>query len=109
MSKVISVLVFTVVLVWSWNKVHTAQPVSFETHTGIQIRLAELIRETLTQKFPDAEDIRITRLWTEALSGDEIKAVFAYSFQQALNDGESVKQAIEGEAFLKRLADNSDE
>ncbi|MES3036352.1 MAG: hypothetical protein V4736_00475 [Bdellovibrionota bacterium] len=109
MNKLISLIVFAVALIWSWNKVHTANAVNFETHAGIQIKLAELIRETLAQKLPNAENIRITRLWTEAVSSNEVKAIFGYEFTQPLEEGEKVQQAVEGQAFLSRSGEHSDE
>ncbi|MGZ3770904.1 MAG: hypothetical protein ACXVCP_09995 [Bdellovibrio sp.] len=102
MKKFISLIVFTAALVWTWNVIHTTQAVGFETHSGIQIKLAELIKSTLATKKPNAKDLSITRLWTETLGENKVRAVFAYKFTDVSENGESVQQTIEGEAILHR-------
>ncbi|MGZ3772502.1 MAG: hypothetical protein ACXVCY_14300 [Pseudobdellovibrionaceae bacterium] len=102
MKKIISLIVFIAALVWTWNVIHTSQAVGFETHSGIQVKLAELIKNTLTTKKPNAKDLSITRLWTETLSDNKVRAVFAYKFTDLSEKGETLEQVIEGEALLHR-------
>jgi len=102
MKKIISLVVFIAALVWTWNAIHTSQAVGFETHSGIQMKLAELIQNTLTAKKPTAKDLAITRLWTETLNDNKVRAVFAYKFVEIAEDGEALEQIIEGEAVLHR-------
>ena len=102
MKKIISLVVFIVALAWTWNVIHTADAVGFETHSGIQVKLAELIQNTLTTKKPQAKNLSITRLWTESLGDNKVRAVFAYSFTEPSSDGGELEQVIEGEAILHR-------
>lgn len=102
MKKIVSLVIFIAALVWTWNVIHTSQAVGFETHSGIQTKLADLITQTLTSKRPHAKDLAITRLWTETLSDNKVRAVFAYKFTDVAEDGESMEQVIEGEAVLYR-------
>lgn len=102
MKKIFSLVVFIAALIWTWNVINTSQAVGFETHSGIQMKLAELIQNTLTTKKPNAKDLSITRLWTEALSDNKVRAVFAYKFIEKSETGESLEQMIEGEAILHR-------
>lgn len=102
MKKLVSLVVFIVALVWTWNVIHTTQAIGFETHSGIQIRMADLIQTTLAEKKPHAKDLTITRLWTETLSENKVRAVFAYKFIDLTEDGEALEQVIEGEAILHR-------
>lgn len=102
MKKIISLVVFVAALVWTWNVIHTTPAIGFETHSGIQTKLADLIKQTLTTKKPNAKNVTITRLWTETLSENKVRAVFAYSFNDALEGHESFDQIIEGEAILHR-------
>lgn len=102
MGKILSLVIFVAALVWSWNLIHSATPVDFETHSGIQQKLADLILENLKTKKPQAEQAEITRLWTEALSDNKVRAVFAYRFVEKSEAGENVDQLIEGEAVLHR-------
>lgn len=102
MKKIVSLVIFIAALVWTWNVIHTSQAVGFETHSGIQAKLAELITQTLTTKRPQAKDLAITRLWTETLSDNKVRAVFAYKFTDVAEDGEAMEQIIEGEAVLYR-------
>ncbi len=102
MKKIISLIVFIAALVWTWNVIHTSEAVGFETHSGIQAKLAELIENTLAVKKPNAKELAITRLWTETLGDNKVRAVFAYKFIDTAEDGEAMEQVIEGEALLHR-------
>lgn len=102
MKKILSLAVFIAALVWTWNVIHTSQAVGFETHSGIQAKLAELIKNTLVAKKPTAKNLSITRLWTEALNDNKVRAVFAYKFVDTSDSGETLEQFIEGEAILHR-------
>ena len=100
MKKIISLLVFTAALVWTWNLVNSSQAIGFETHSGIQQKLSTLIQETIQKKKPEAHDFQIIRLWTESMNDNKIRAVFAYKFLEGTTD--SAEQTLEGEAILHR-------
>ncbi len=102
MKKIISLAVFTLALIWTWNIVHSTQAIGFETHSGLQEKLAALIKQTILTKKPGARDLQITRLWTETLSDNKVRAVFAYKFIDPGEGSELTEQAIEGEAILHR-------
>lgn len=102
MKKIVSLIVFIAALAWTWNAVHTSQAIGFETHSGIQAKLADLIKDTLANKKPHAKDLSIQRLWTESLNDNKVRAVFAYKFTDVSESGEALEQVIEGEAILHR-------
>jgi len=102
MKKIISLVVFIAALVWTWNVVHTTEAIGFETHSGIQERLAELIKNTLAAKKPNAKDLSITRLWTEPMNDNKVRAVFSYKFIEPSAEEGDIEQLIEGEAILHR-------
>lgn len=102
MKKIISLVVFIVALAWTWNIIHTSDAIGFETHSGIQEKLAELIQNTLAAKKPNAKELSITRLWTESLGENKVRAVFSYKFIEPSADGGELEQVIEGEAVLHR-------
>lgn len=102
MKKIISLVVFIAALVWTWNVIHTSTAIGFETHSGIQVKLAELIGNTLAVKKPNAKDLSILRLWTETMSDNKVRAVFAYKFMEVAENGDELEQIIEGEAVLHR-------
>lgn len=102
MKKIVSLVVFIAALVWTWNVVHTTEAIGFETHSGIQAKLADLIKDTLAAKKPHAKDLTIQRLWTETLSDNKVRAVFSYKFVDVSEGGEALEQVIEGEAVLHR-------
>ncbi|MNS63509.1 hypothetical protein D3C72_966050 [compost metagenome] len=104
MKKIISLVVFIAALVWTWNVVHTTEAIGFETHSGIQERLAELIKNTLAAKKPNAKDLSIMRLWTEPMNDNKVRAVFAYKFTEVSAEEGEIEQLIEGEAILHREA-----
>ena len=102
MKRILSLVIFIAALVWTWNIIHTAPAIGFETHSGIQVKLSELIAATLSAKKPNAKDLTIMRLWTESLDNNKVRAVFAYKFNEASSEGEILEQMIEGEAVLHR-------
>lgn len=102
MKKIVSLVVFVAALAWTWNVIHSTEAIGFETHSGIQAKLAELIQQTLTAKKPQAKDLTITRLWTEPVGENKVRAVFSYKFTEPSENGESLDQVIEGEAVLHR-------
>ncbi|MDG0815212.1 hypothetical protein [Bdellovibrio svalbardensis] len=102
MKKIVSLVVFIAALIWTWNVVHTTEAIGFETHSGIQVKLAELIKDTLASKKPHAKDLTIQRLWTETMTDNKVRAVFSYRFVDFSEGGEALEQVIEGEAILHR-------
>lgn len=102
MKKIISPLVLVILLVWSWQVVHTESAIGFETHSGVQLKLAELIGNTLQAKKPEAENLQIIRIWTAPLSDNKIQAVFSYKFTEKSEDTETAEKIIQGEAVLYR-------
>jgi hypothetical protein len=102
MKKIVSLIIFTAALAWTWNIIHSTQAIGFETHSGIQEKLALMIQQTVMSKKPNAKNFHISRLWTESLSDTKVRAVFAYEFTDAAEEGESTQQTVEGEAILFR-------
>lgn len=100
--KYISLILFTVALAWTWNLVHTESDISFETHSGIQEKLAVLISDTIKAKRPQASDILIEKIWTEVMSGEKVKAFFVYSFKDQTEESGTVTSQIRGEGILER-------
>jgi hypothetical protein len=99
--KYVSLVLFTLALIWTWNLVHTPSDISFETHSGIQEKLAGLITDTIKAKRPSASDIVIQKIWTEVISNEKVKAFFIYSFKDNSESG-LVTSEIRGEGLLER-------
>lgn len=102
MNKLWSILFFAVVLGLTWNLTNSSSAVGSETHSGIQNELSQLILQTVQAKKPNAAELRITRMWSETLDDNKVRAVFAYSFTEKTEKGEVLTQNIEGEAVLHR-------
>ncbi|MFN9065982.1 MAG: hypothetical protein ACK5V3_02060, partial [Bdellovibrionales bacterium] len=92
MTKIISPLVLAAVLLWTWHIVHSQSAIGFETHSGVQLKLAELIGNTLQAKKPDAENLQIVKIWTAPLNENKIQAVFSYKFTEKSEDGDPAEQ-----------------
>jgi hypothetical protein len=105
--KYISLILFIVALSWTWHLVHTDAPVSFETHSGIQEKLATLISDTIKTKRPTATDIVIQKIWTEVETADKVKAFFVYSFKDNSDSG-PVTSEIKGEGLLEHQATDAE-
>lgn len=101
MKKVISLAVFLILLTWTWSMIHSEPTVSFETHSIIQQKLAEIIQLSVQKHRPNAKEFSLVRLWTETLSSEKISAHFTYRF----TEGETAQisnETISGKAFLKK-------
>jgi hypothetical protein len=101
MMKILSLIVFVILLAWSWQLVHSTTPLDFETHSDIQNKMMELIENTIRSKKPDTKDIEIIKIWTQNAGEHKIKAQFTYRFTEPTGS-ESVERLIEGEAVLAR-------
>ena len=52
MKKVISLVVFVILLAWTWSLIHSDPTISFETHSIIQQKLAEIIQASVQKYRP---------------------------------------------------------
>ncbi len=104
MKKILSLIVFTAALVWSWNVIHSSSAVGFETHSAIQQKFSELIQDTIKNKKPEASNVEIVKLWTENLGDRKIKAIFSYKFTMptTADNSDAFETIIDGEAVLYR-------
>ena len=105
--KYFSVLVFAVLLAWTWNMIHHEPAISFETHAGIQEKLAQLIQQSILRKKPDASHIHIQRIWTEPEAPTKVIAHFLYSFQEPDLNGKTLTNQIQGQGILERQPDDN--
>lgn len=105
--KYLGTLVFVAALYWSWNAIHRFEDIPFETHANLQIKLSDLIKETVAQKRPTFENFHIVRIWTEQLEKNTVKASFIYRFTEksadAATPAEVSESVVEGNAILKRV------
>lgn len=99
--KYISLFVFTAFLIWTWNVIHNESPISFETHSGIQEKMAAIITDTIKAKRPSVSEVLIEKIWTEVISENKVKAFFIYSFKDNSETG-LVTSQIKGEGLLER-------
>ena len=107
MMKILSLVVFVVLLSWTWHIVHSNSPVDFETHSDIQAKMKELIESTILAKKPDAKKVEIVKMWTQDLGDRKVKASFSYKFTETNTEKESAERSINGEAVLFRdVSDN---
>jgi hypothetical protein len=102
MNKLWSILFFAFVLIASWNMIHSSTAVGSETHIGIQAELSTLLLETVQSKKPEIRNLKITRMWTETLEQNKIRAVFSYSFTESDELDKNLERTTEGEAVLYR-------
>lgn len=103
MKKIVSLVVFTAALAWTWNIINSTPAIGFETHVGIQEKLTDLIRQTIVTKRPHAKEIVINKLWTEPVNENKVHAVFSYQFTELNPETqEETFQIIDGEADLHR-------
>lgn len=104
--KYLSLIIFVVLLAWTWNLIHREPVISFETHAGIQEKLAQLIQQTVLTKKPEATDIRIQKIWTEPQGEDKVQAHFIYSFQEPDTNGKTLTNQITADGILEKQKDD---
>lgn len=102
MKKIIGLIVFVGALVWTWNVINTPSPISYETHVGIQTNFSQLLKNTVLQKRPTAKNINVTKIYTEPVADNKVKAIFAYTYTDGDANSGQILQSIEGEAMLHR-------
>ena len=104
MKKLLSFVIFSALLVWTWNIVHSTSSVAFETHSGIQEKLTELIKSSILLKKPAATDFVMKKIWSETVSRNKVRAVFSYGYKEPQEGKEMIEQTIDGEAMLYKEA-----
>lgn len=101
--KYISTIIFIVALVVSWQLIHEKSAINFETHASIQLKLVDVIKQSILEIKPQAENIEILNISTEPLSDQTIKAYFSYKYSEPDEESKGlVEQQIHGDAVLRR-------
>jgi len=101
--KYLSTLIFVVALIVSWRIIHEESAINFETHAAIQLKMVEVIKQSILEVKPLAQKIEVLSVSTEPLSDQALKTYFSYKFSEPDNEsGELVEQQISGDAILRR-------
>ena len=100
--RYLSILVFACAFAWSWNLIHSANSISYETHVGLQNKMSELIIQSIQSKKPNATEIQVIKIWTEPMGESKVKTHFVYQYNDILESGEKTAQVLEGYATLSR-------
>ena len=102
MMKLVSFFIFVAAFVWTWSLLTTKSTIGIDVHAGIQSKLAVLIEEAIKAKRPNSSNFELTKIYTEKLDDNKVKAYFAYKFVDTLEDLEKSEQTISGQAILNR-------
>ena len=102
MMKLVSFFIFVAAFVWTWSLLTTKSTIGIDIHAGIQSKLAILIEEAIKAKRPNSSNFELTKIYTEKLDDNKVKAYFAYKFVDTLEDLEKSEQTISGQAILNR-------
>lgn len=104
--KYLSVVVFAILLTWTWTVINNIPSVSFETHTAIQSKVAQIIEETIKSKKPEALNVVIDQIWTENLSDNSLIAHFSYKYKENSASTGVTESKLTGTGKLDRLEDD---
>lgn len=99
-------LVFLVFLMWwTWSVIKAPSLLSEDTHIGLQDDLRRVITEYIQENLAGATDIKFEKFWTQTLKENQVKATFAYSFDDAASaaDSATARIGVEGYAILNRV------
>lgn len=108
MKKIISLIVLLGLMIWTWDIIHSTPAVTFETHSIMQQRLAEIIKNSVQKYRPAAQNFNLVRLWTETVNPEKVKAHFTYRFIDGEGDSKT-EQTVSGEAFLLKTSSEGNE
>lgn len=100
--KFISLILFFVLLNWTWGLANTPRTLNQEVHLGIQQDLKDLITEYIQTNLPNSQNLRFEKFWTEKLKDDQVRASFLYSFEDENATLGAARVGIEGFAILNR-------
>jgi hypothetical protein len=104
--KVVSVLLFAILLIGTWSLVHSKRPVAESVHVGIQNDLRAIITEYVQKNVPESKNVVFEKMWTETVRPDQVRAKFVYSFEDVDSEGEPAKIAITGSAVLNKAEES---
>lgn len=102
MMKLVSFFIFVAAFIWTWSLLTTKNTIGIDVHAGIQSKLAVLIEEAIKTKRPNSTNFELTKIYTEKLDDNKVKAYFTYKFKDTLEDLEKAEQTISGQAILNR-------
>lgn len=107
MSKILSLFIILIGMIFSWRFFNTTPSIDTQTHAAIQSQLAILIEDTVKNKKPLSSDFKIERLVTSTINENMVSAQFSYQFNDIVdntdtNKRETVTQSISGSALLAK-------
>jgi hypothetical protein len=106
--KIVSVIFFALALSGTWMAAHAKRQISQSVHVGIQNDLKRIITEYVQKNLPQSKNLRFEKFWTETVKKNQVKALFAYSFEDVSEDGEPATVEISGSATLNKVSEAND-
>lgn len=108
--RYVSLVFIVFVMWWSWSVIKSPALLPENTHIGIQEDLRRVITEYITENLAGIKDLRFERFWTQTLKENQIKATFAYSFDDpSTTDAPGARVGVDGYAILNRAKDENSE
>ena len=98
--KFLSIIFLLGALVWSWQGYKNSSDVPVAVHYNLQNELKNFIIEYVGKNLPSAQQIEFHRFWTEPTQGQDVRAVFEYSFLTKEADGQEAETRLTGYAWL---------
>lgn len=102
MIKLASFFVFLGAFVWSWFLFNSTPKINLQTHAGIQSKFVTLIEESVKKSRPLSKDFEVLNIYTQKIDDNQISAHFSYQYLDVLENEETSKQVVKGEAVLHR-------
>lgn len=103
--KFISLILFIVALIYTWNLTHHRMPIEESVHVGIQDDLKNIIQNYIQDNVQNASGIQFERMWSETVDASTVRAHFIYSFIDEANN----RLEIDGYAVLNKVSENEEE
>ena len=99
MKKALTALPLILALAFSFYWVQKKAPISSEVHEIIQSQFRQRIKKHIREENSSIKNLKIDKVWSEALSDRRVRVDFEYSFEESENED---KKQLKGFAVLKK-------
>ncbi|MCB9025820.1 MAG: hypothetical protein H6625_05850 [Bdellovibrionaceae bacterium] len=100
--KYLSLIILLLLVRWTWNLSQQVVVIPEETHLSLQDDLRTIITNYIQENLPSSQNLKFERMWTERATDNQVKATFAYSFDDPGEDTAPARIMIDGYAILNR-------
>jgi hypothetical protein len=103
--KLISSIVFFIIIWGTQCLVNSEKSVSFEQHVQVQQELSQLIANYIKENLPQMTNFQMHSIYTKPPVKGFMEAHFSYNFTTTVNDNQQATTELSGFAVLRKIKD----